>query len=210
MTKRNSVRVVSVILAALFAAAVFSVGPVSAGYPDDAEYVGASKCKMCHNKADEGEQYKKWSSLSHAKAFETLKSDEAKAAAKEAGLEALPHEAPECLKCHVTAYDVKEKKVPEAIEMELGVQCETCHGPASMHLDDGKAVKFQKADPAEIGLTDHLAKADEAKCRECHNEESPTWDPERYKLEDGSTAGFDFKQAWKKIAHPNPQKAEAK
>ena len=42
-------------------------------------------------------------------------------------------------------------------------------------------------------------------CATCHNPESPTWDPKRYTLEDGTTAGFDFDQATKRIAHPIPE-----
>ena len=43
-------------------------------------------------------------------------------------------------------------------------------------------------------------------CLKCHNDESPTWDPEKYTLEDGTKAGFDFEQAFATIAHFNPKK----
>lgn len=41
-----------------------------------------------------------------------------------------------------------------------------------------------------------------------HNDENPTWDPEKYTLKDGTKAGFDYEQAVKVIAHKNPLKAK--
>jgi hypothetical protein len=34
---------------------------------------------------------------------------------------------------------------------------------------------------------------------------SPSWDPGRYELADGGTAGFDHEQAKEEIAHPIPE-----
>ena len=45
-------------------------------------------------------------------------------------------------------------------------------------------------------------------CVKCHNDQSPTWKADRYALADGTKVGFDFEQASKKIAHPNPAKAK--
>jgi hypothetical protein len=42
------------------------------------KYIGAAKCKMCHNKKEKGSQYDIWKSKPHAKAFETLATPEAK------------------------------------------------------------------------------------------------------------------------------------
>jgi nitrate/TMAO reductase-like tetraheme cytochrome c subunit len=67
-----------------------------------ADYIGASKCKMCHKV-----QYTSWESLSHAKAFDRLTGDE--------------QSNPDCLKCHATG---------GSADMP-GVQCEACHGPGS-------------------------------------------------------------------------------
>ena len=36
---------------------------------DKFKYEGAKQCKMCHNSAAKGAQFKKWSEASHAKAF---------------------------------------------------------------------------------------------------------------------------------------------
>jgi len=165
---------------------------VGAAYAQDATYVGNKQCKICHNKADEGEQWNKWKASKHAKALETLSAPEAKAAADKMKVAKPAAEAPECLKCHVTAFDEKTGAAPATIAKEDGVQCESCHGPASLHVADGK--KFKSGDKT-IVMSAHIKRgADEAICKTCHNEGSPTW------------KGFDFKQASATIAHPNPAK----
>ena len=106
----------------MFAVMLTAALVVSAGaYAQDAEYIGNSKCKICHNKKDEGEQWNKWKAEKHSKAFELLSSDEAKAVATEKGLAKPPAESPECLKCHVTAYDPSSGKAPADIKMEDGM-----------------------------------------------------------------------------------------
>ena len=46
-------------------------------FSQDVKYVGAAKCKMCHNSADKGAQFTKWSESKHSKAMETLKGPDA-------------------------------------------------------------------------------------------------------------------------------------
>ena len=43
------------------------------------DYVGARKCKTCHKSEAQGEQHPIWLKGAHAKAYEALASDEAKA-----------------------------------------------------------------------------------------------------------------------------------
>ena len=71
-----------------------------AALADDPTIIGTPKCKMCH-KAKTGDQFKIWSESTHARAFETLKSEASLAIAKEQGL-GNPWEEPACLKCHTT------------------------------------------------------------------------------------------------------------
>ena len=168
------------------------------------EYVGHGQCKVCHNKAAEGEQWKKWKEEKHSKAIESLKSPEAEKIAKEKGLTKPAAESPECLKCHVTAYDAATAAAPAKIVVADGVQCETCHGAGAKHMEAGKQKMFKKdetVDPKQF-----VAKIDEATCTKCHNAESPTWKADKYTKADGTKAGFDFEEAKKKITHPNPLK----
>ena len=58
-----------IIICALFAG--------SYAFSQEYEYIGAAKCKMCHNKPETGKQYDLWKASSHSKAFETLKGPEA-------------------------------------------------------------------------------------------------------------------------------------
>ncbi|HQH73102.1 MAG TPA: multiheme c-type cytochrome, partial [bacterium] len=57
---------------------------------DKIAFVGASKCKMCHNLKKFGMFYDDWMQEKHAKAMDVLKDEEKK--------------NPECLKCHTTGY----------------------------------------------------------------------------------------------------------
>lgn len=173
------------------------------------EFVGAKKCKMCHNKPKVGNQYKIWLDTKHAKAFEALASEEGLKAAKKAGIKD-PQKSGKCLKCHSTAYDHKETlaknlKVKKStgkpyLTVEEGVSCESCHFAGS----DYKKKKIMK--DKELAVANGLNPKPKEMCQKCHNEESPFWDPARYKLADGKTAGFDFDQAWEKIKHLRPKK----
>lgn len=171
------------------------------------DYVGAGKCKMCHKKPATGGQYGIWLEASHAKAFENLASDEAKAVAKELGIED-PQKSGKCLQCHSTAYNNTEtlatnigtKKSGEPLlTVEEGVSCESCHGAGA----DYKKKKIMK--DHDLSVTNGMIAAPKDECTKCHNDKNPTWDKAKYKLADGTTSGFDFDQAWDKIKHPIPE-----
>ena len=164
------------------------------------DFVGARKCKSCHGKELMGDQNATWRKGLHRRAFDTLKSPESLALAKARGLEVPPSEAPECLACHVTAFGVPEARIWKPLVPAAGVQCESCHGPGR---DYRKKKVMDDLDHArEKGLWD--PNGENGICQRCHNEASPTFDPERYTLEDGSTVGFDYTQAAERISHPIP------
>ncbi|MBN1819343.1 MAG: cytochrome c family protein [Prolixibacteraceae bacterium] len=146
---------------------IFSSASIAQSY----KYIGADKCKMCHNKADKGAQYDKWAAGPHAKAMESLSADEQK--------------NPKCLKCHSTAASVDQSMVA-TIKVEEGVSCESCHGPGSIY----KSATIMKNQ--QLALTKGMILPEEAVCKKCHNEESPTF------------KGFDYKEYSAKIAHPDP------
>lgn len=168
-------------------------------------YVGSSQCKMCHTNTKAYEKARLSFEKDHVKAFQALLGEKAKEIAKEKGLSKPPHESPECMKCHVTGYDVEKATYPRRIKPSDGLQCESCHGPASEHLNDGKALKINPADIATIDIKANISRPTEERCRSCHNSNSPTWDPERYTKTDGSKDGFDFETSYKKIAHDYPE-----
>jgi hypothetical protein len=181
MTKR----VLSLMFLCLFVLS-FTLMTTVARAEGAATLVGETKCKMCHNKEAEGAAWTKWQASKHSKALEALKGDKAKAIAEKAGLKTPAAEAPECLKCHVTGYE-KGKTLPADIKQDSGVQCESCHGPASEHFAAAKKTLVDKSIPTVLPK-----KPTEEVCKKCHNAESPTF------------KDFDFKRDYEKIAHVNP------
>lgn len=167
--------------------------PGGAALAADHQYVGVADCGKCHKKELMGDQLAVWKKGPHAKAFETLKGDEAAKIAKERKLAAPAHETADCLKCHVTAFGAPAsafKKKP--LKQSDGVQCESCHGPGSDYRKKKVMADYDKSVAA--GMWD--PGKDEKVCLACHNDESPTWDPAK---------GFDFAAAKEKIAHPIPE-----
>ena len=150
------------------------------------EFVGVTKCSMCHKKPEQGEQFKIWQESKHAKAFETLKTPEAKEQAAKLGIDD-PSTSGKCLKCHSTAYNFTEAKATEAITVEEGVSCESCHGAGKDYMK--KSVMEDEAEAVAQGLII----PDESTCKKCHNPEAPTY------------KSFDFKERSEKIKHPVPK-----
>jgi hypothetical protein len=187
MKPSRVVSVIPVIAAGLF----FVTGLASA---EDAEFIGAKKCSMCHKKAEDGEQYGIWMESAHAKAFETLASEEAKADAAKQGIED-PQAAPECLKCHATAFAVMDDLENQKITLEEGVSCESCHGAGGNYY---KKKTMEGISAGEIeGASVGLVHPDEAVCTTCHTAEGNSFFKE-----------FVFEERVKEIAHPIPEAAE--
>lgn len=155
------------------------------------EYIGAKACKPCHFIKKSGAQYKIWEEGPHAKAYATLATPEAKAIAKERGIDD-PQKAEACVKCHVTAYGVPDKLKSARLTLEEGVGCEACHGPGSEYK--GRKVMIDlyegKLKPEDYGL---IKPVTEEVCVQCHNKESPTF------------KGFDYEKMSAEIAHPVPK-----
>lgn len=169
----------------LFLLVVFGPTDVSAA---DHAFIGAAKCKMCHNKAEKGSQFDKWLAGPHAKAFEVLGSEKAKAIATEKGI-ADPQKADACLKCHVTGHGVAAALLTDKYSATEGVSCESCHGAGGDYWK--MTVMKDRAQSIAAGLT----LPDEKTCVRCHNAESPTF------------KAFDFAKYSEKIAHPDPTTA---
>jgi hypothetical protein len=153
------------------------------------QYVGVSKCAMCHKSKARGNQVGVWKETAHANAYAALAGEAAVAAGKKLGIDE-PQKSPKCLKCHVTAYGVDEKLLGSKYSMEDGVGCESCHGPG------GDYMKLSIMKDREKAVEAGLVVPTEELCVSCHNKESPTF------------VKFDFKEMWPKIAHPKPAPIE--
>jgi hypothetical protein len=143
----------------------------------DAKYIGVDKCKNCHKVEENGNQYGHWEKSGHAKAFETLASDEAKRIAKEKGIED-PQKAEACLKCHTTAFGVAESEIKKGFDAKKGVQCEVCHGPGEEHMKTRMkeaAANEGNKERIQIPAGEMITKIEASKCTGCHNSESPTF-----------------------------------
>ena len=152
---------------------------------DKPEYVGASKCKSCHNADKYGGQYKKWQKEKHSQAYESLKSDNAKKKAEAMGVKE-PLKDEKCLTCHTTA--AGKKNLNKSYKIEEGVGCESCHGPGSLYKKS-KVMKDQKA-----AIAAGMIIPDEKTCKTCHQDKT--------KGHDGKFTTL--KKEYAKIAHPVP------
>ena len=149
------------------------------------KYIGAAKCKMCHNKPTKGEQYNKWKSAAHSKAYASLASEKSMAYAKEHGI-ADPQKDEKCLSCHSTAAAI-DPSLNAGIKVEEGVSCESCHGPGSVY----KNMAIMKS--REKSMENGLILPTKEVCVKCHKKEgNPFYKP------------FNFEEAYAKIAHPDP------
>jgi hypothetical protein len=159
-------------------------------------YVGASKCKMCHNVAKWGKIYDQWAATKHAKAYATLADEKAKAIAKEMKI-ADAQKSEKCLICHVTGYEASAKLKGEKYSMEEGVTCETCHGPAGDYVTSHMKKDNKKQATAD-GLIIPTEELSKELCVKCHNQKSPTYKE------------FKYKEAVKLVEHHKPTEEELK
>lgn len=165
--------------------------------PDAANYVGVKTCGMCHKKPESGDQLGLWTASPHAKAFEVLGTDAAKAVGAKLGI-ADPQKSGKCLQCHATAYNFTDSLSTAKILPTDGVTCESCHGPGKKYMS--KAVMVDQAKAIAAGLVYPASN----NCVLCHNDKNPTWKADRYTTKDGKKVGFDYEQAYEKIKHPDP------
>lgn len=151
-------------------------------------YVGAEACGMCHKSEKQGSQFSIWQNSAHSKAFEILQTDTANQIAKAKGFKEPAAKTWECLKCHVTGYNLDATMLGKKFKIEDGVQCETCHGPGSAYKDMKIMKEKDLAVKKGLVLHDNIQEF----CVSCHNSESPTF------------VKFDFNEYWDKIKHNIP------
>jgi hypothetical protein len=185
-------------LIAAFLAATLPVYAAANGDAKQHHYMGNKKCGTCHKKDEMGNQIAVWQESGHAKAFETLGSEQAKKWAAERGL-GDPQQEADCVKCHSTAHGIDDKFVSRKFDRQGGIQCEGCHGPGKDYRK--KKVMVDR----DLAISKGLIPQSEKVCVACHNDESPAWKPDRYTRVDGTKAGFDYDAAVKKIQHPVPE-----
>lgn len=149
------------------------------------QFIGAVKCKTCHNQASAGLPFESWARTKHATAFDTLASPAAKQIAQRRKI-VDPQKSEACLKCHTTAFGRPAADLGKGFDPK-GVQCEACHGPGGNHVEARLADAPVRAD--------EIVDAPGAKtCARCHNKASPTHKP------------FCFKHSAGQVRHLDPRK----
>ncbi|WP_147822157.1 cytochrome c family protein [Salidesulfovibrio onnuriiensis] len=117
-----------------------------AALAQEARFIGTRQCAECHE--EQFENYQKYSKKAHSwESVKIMLSD------------LKPKEAAKCFECHTTGYGkpggfTSYEATPEMAD----VGCETCHGPGSLHAEDG--------DPELISRTPTIQD-----CQVCHSEE---------------------------------------
>lgn len=98
--------------------------PLSA---EQATYVGMERCKECHK--EHVETYYTWN---YSRNFRIIK------------MRRKEHD-PKCIRCHTTGYGKKGGfESVEATPHMANKQCESCHGPASLHIKAPSTRQHQK------------------------------------------------------------------
>ena len=156
------------------------------------KYVGVKACGLCHKSEKQGAQLKIWEGSKHSQAYEVLKSEQAAAIAKEKGLKVPAYESDDCLQCHVTEFGVDSSMLDAKYVGQMGVQCESCHGPGSDYKKMSIMKDREKAIANGLNIPSVKDGSAEKLCVTCHNEKSPTFKE------------FKFADMWKQIAHPIP------
>jgi len=103
--------------------------PPPAGKPS---YIGVEECGLCHAEAVEF-----WATTRHAQAWETLE-------------EVSKQFDYECIGCHVAGWDKPGGATMGQNDALRDVQCETCHGPGSIHGDEETKASIVRAPAPEL------------------------------------------------------------
>ena len=123
-------------------------------------FVGAQNCIDCHEL-----QYNQWKITAHATSYHTLTKRHR-------------NYYPNCVQCHVTAFDFKPGFSLSKINDKTfqNVQCEMCHGPGSQHITDPMSKSLLRNPTYEY-------------CVQCHTNDH------------SDLTKLNFSEYYKKVAH---------
>jgi|APSaa5957512622_1039677.scaffolds.fasta_scaffold49285_2 hypothetical protein len=168
---------------------VLDINPDSLHRPT-ASYVGAAVCGECHADA-----WEIWLGTGHARSWVFLRTAAADSIAARiaGGPVSEPAQSQRCLRCHATAAGVAPAD-RVSLALQDGVQCEGCHGPGSMHIEQGLVLAGDRLEASRMEIPD------EQGCRVCHTADRPAH-------EGLGRPAFDYPQRQTQIAHPSSREA---
>lgn len=141
----------------------------------DSKYTGAGSCSSvsCHGSLQARSstsvlqnEYSTWAVQDkHARAYTALQSENGKRMGRILHLQ--PESSPRCLSCHSLFVPAAEKA--RTVDIDDGVSCESCHGPASEWLGPHTTRDWNYGRSLGLGMYDtrDLVKRNE-KCLSCH------------------------------------------
>jgi hypothetical protein len=176
--KPNSARLRAVlcrIVLLLLAAAPLQAGPGE----EPGKYIGPGSCAAtsCHgsvkpvaNSRIFQDEYSTWILKDkHSRAYQALTGEVGERMARILKLGAKAEDAPKCLVCHALYTTPSQRG--RVFEMNEGVSCENCHGPAQGWLGQHTALDSPEkhAESVRLGMVDtRNVIARTGKCLECH------------------------------------------
>ncbi|HEX9668337.1 MAG TPA: multiheme c-type cytochrome [Thermoanaerobaculia bacterium] len=153
--------------------------PVAASAPAAARglYVGPISCagSLCHGselpRRDydvlQNEYFTWFHRDRHRRAFEALLDERSETIARHLRLGTPAAEARVCLDCHVLAPPPEVRT--NLLELEDGISCEACHGPASGWLEGHRSASWSYEDAVRAGMTDlRRLEVRAGLCLSCH------------------------------------------
>jgi len=176
--------------------------------PASPRYVGVKVCASCHASGEAGapDAIGLWGKSKHAAAYQALVSSTEPQSRDMQGFRlwvvtmgngeryGLPNPAQEskhCLPCHRTGFGAAPRLLGSEFSPADGVQCESCHGPGSLHVEARRTGRAEEIIPFKKYADEAGVKA---RCLSCHN---------------GTCGEFVFEAAWPRVKHSFQKKALA-
>lgn len=141
------------------------------------QYIGVASCvnSGCHGSTQplnstrilQNEYYTWLSNDRHAHAYNILFNDRSARIVRNMRLKGRAYQEAVCLDCHTT--NVPSRLVSGKIDLEDGIQCESCHGPASGWRDEHVQLGWTHEQSVERGMIDLRSLPVRASgCLSCH------------------------------------------
>jgi len=129
-------------------------------------YVGRDVCLECHDGDHEAPACSQERKEPHGRSYQVLSDPRAAHIAIVSGVPEKPVESLICLGCHTAGSDVGPRWWAPTFDVTVGVQCESCHGVGSLHVD---AIRSKKKDYTIDGWPT-IRRSSKAECKNCHKE----------------------------------------